>query len=152
MQKCAWQISAESVMLIFCVTSLVHTDIPRKLTCKDYFLFSSYFCPLWCIFMNAWTRTFSVFRSYRPLAYLRWWLCTSWSLGSCLENQTADWEGKTSHSCTMIALPLVIFFFFSFQAAAIFNSAFGSFLVSNAVLITAWIILFLTMPLKCLHC
>lgn len=46
-------------------------------------------------------------------------------------------RAKTLYSCTTVILPLVIFFFFSLQAAAIFNSAFGSFLVSNEVFINA---------------
>lgn len=59
--------------------------------------------------------------------------------------------GITFCSCTIAILPLVIFIFFSFQAAAIFNSAFGSFLVSNAVFIaSALIVLFFTVSLVCL--
>lgn len=59
--------------------------------------------------------------------------------------------GITFCSCTIAILPLVIFIFFSLQAAAIFNSAFGSFLVSNAVFIaSALIVLFFTVSLVCL--
>lgn len=54
-------------------------------------------------------------------------------------------RGVTFCSCTIAILPLLIFIFFSLQAAAIFNSAFGSFLVSNAVFIaSALIVLYLT--------
>lgn len=60
--------------------------------------------------------------------------------------------GITFYSCTIAILPLVIFIFFSLQAAAIFNSAFGSFLVSNAKFIaSALVVLFLTVSLVCLY-